>query len=316
MSKPLISVVMSVYNGSQYLREAVDSILNQTRTDFEFIIIDDGSTDGTAAILDAYTDPRIRVIRHQNQGLTKSLNLGIREAQGTYIARQDADDRSFPERLATQAEFLDSHPEIALVGSAVKVISSDGAELATFRHPTDSAEIVTTLRTYNCFWHGSIMFRRDCFVELGGYDERFVTAQDYDMWLRFSERHQLANLQESLYAYRFTADSVTVKRMVSQHRLAVLARRLAEERACGCASTPEDITPYLAAPLSLAEKGQIINNYKPWCRLLLKNDLAGEAATLMAALFKHHPNPLFRLSFAVARQLKTPSILTRFLEHA
>ncbi len=307
---------MSVYNGERYLREAMDSILEQSRPHFELIVVDDGSTDGTAAILDSYTDPRLRVIRHDNQGLTKSLNLAIREARGEYVARQDADDRSLPGRLAIQADFLETHPEIALVGSAVKVISSQGAELATFRHPTAPAEIAATLCSYNCFWHGSIMFRRDRFVELGGYDERFITAQDYDMWLRFSERNQLANLPEPLYAYRFTVESVTVQRMVSQHRLAVLARRLAEERAGGSQGPAQDVAPYLALPLTLAERRQIINNYKPWCRLLLKNGLTGEAATLMAAIFKHHPRPLFRLAFAVARLTNTPSVLTRFLEHA
>ncbi|MBJ6801038.1 glycosyltransferase family 2 protein [Geomonas propionica] len=316
MSKPLISVVMSVYNGERYLGEAVDSVLNQSCTDFEFIVVDDGSTDGTAAILASYSDPRLRIIRHDNLGLTRSLNLAIAQARGEYVARQDADDRSLPERLAIQAEFLDSHPELALVGTAVKVISSAGAELATFRHPTEPAEIAVTLRTYNCFWHGSIMFRRDSFLELGGYDERFVTAQDYDMWLRFSERHQLANLPEPLYAYRFTVESVTVKRMVSQHRLAVLARRWAEERIAGTDTSGRDVTGHLAAPLTPAERLQIISNYKPWCRLLLKNGLSAEAATLMAALFKHHPHPLFRLTFAIARQMNNPSLLTRFLEHA
>ena len=307
---------MSAYNGERYLREAVDSILSQSCTDFELIVVDDGSTDGTSAILTSYSDPRLRVIRHDNQGLTRSLNLAIAQARGEYVARQDADDRSLPERLAIQADFLDAHPDIALVGSAVKVISSAGAELATFRHPTEPAEIAATLRTYNCFWHGSIMFRRDSFLELGGYDERFVTAQDYDMWLRFSERHPLANLPAPLYAYRFTVESVTVKRMVSQHRLAVLARRFAEERSAGAGTKDLEVTPYLAAPLSHTERCQIINNYKPWCRLLLKNDLNGEAATLMAALFNHHPNALFRLAFAVAKHAKSASMLTRFLEHA
>lgn len=316
MRDPLISVVMSVYNGKKYVREAVDSVLDQDCADFEFIIVDDGSTDGTAAILSAYTDPRIRVIRQENRGLTRSLNRGIQEARGAYIARQDADDRSLPQRLATQAAFLLAHDDIALVGSAVEVLSNTGRHLATFRHPTDPSEIQKTLHNYNCFWHGSVMFRRDSFLALGGYDERFVTAQDYDMWLRFSERHRLANLAEPLYGYRFTADSVTVKKMVSQHRLADLARQLSRERAAGAVRNGDAIVGDLAAPLTLAERGQIINNYKPWCRLFLKNDLPGEAATLMTALFKHHPSIMFRMAFAAAKHLNTASILTRFLEHA
>jgi len=309
---------MSVYNGERYLREAIDSILNQTFTDFEFIVIDDGSTDGTADILRTYTDPRVRVISQQNQGLTISLNRGIAEAHGIFIARQDADDRSFPERFAIQVAFLSSNKDIALVGSAVEVISGTGKVLATFRHPGESADISEVITKYNCFWHGSVMFRRESFLALGGYSEAFVTAQDYDMWLRFSERYLLANLRDPLYAYRFSADSITVKRMVSQHRLAVLARQLAETRKAGGSADEllADVASYLVSPLSLSERQDIINNYKPWCRLLLKNYLPHEATSLMTALFRYHPSLLFRVSFAVGKILKSPSLLTRFLDHA
>jgi glycosyltransferase involved in cell wall biosynthesis len=309
---------MSVNNGEKYLREAVDSILAQTLTDFEFIIVDDGSTDGTVDILRTYSDPRIRTVRQENRGLTKSLNRGIGVSRGEFIARQDADDRSFPERLATQLEFLSSHAEIAMVGSAVEVISGNGKGLATFRHPTDPVEIRDALRTYNCFWHGSVMFRRESFLALGGYCEEFTTAQDYDLWLRFSERYQLANLPDPYYAYRFTTDSITVKKMVSQHRLAALARQRAAEREDNLSgeNAPQKIPVGLTAPLTPAEKREIIGNYKPWCRLLLKNGLYDEAGQLMTELFRYHPSTLFRLSFRVGRHLNPQSNLSRFLEHA
>ena len=315
---PVVSVVMSVFNGERFLREAVDSILNQTFTDFEFIIVNDGSTDGTREILESYEDQRVVLIHQENMGLTKSLNRGIERASGTYIARQDADDRSFPERLAAQFAFLSAHKDVVLVGSAVEVVSGSGNTLATFRHPTEPDEIRLTLRKYNCFWHGSVMFRRDGFLALGAYSEQFVTAQDYDLWLRFSEQYRLANLPDPFYAYRFTTDSITVRKMVSQHRLADLARWRADAREKGFSATsdPHKVAAFLSAPLTTHEKKQIISNYKPWCRLLLKNDLLDEATQLMTELFRYHPSLLFRLAFRITRHINPQSNLARFLEHA
>jgi glycosyltransferase involved in cell wall biosynthesis len=309
---------MSTHNGAKYLREAVDSILGQSCADLEFIIIDDGSTDGTADVLGAYSDPRIRVLRQENRGLTRSLNRGIREARGVFIARQDSDDFSLPGRLAKQAEFLSAHPEVALVGTAMNVVAEQGELLATFRQPCDAETIMSSLRKHNCICHGSVMFRRACFEQAGGYREEFSATQDYDLWLRFSELFHLANLDEPLYAYRFTTGSITVKKMVTQHRLAVLARQLAETRANGGNETErlEGVASYLASPLTLAERLDIISNYKPWCRLLLKNDLPHEAASLMTALFRYHPRLWFRAAFTLGKALKSPSILARLLENA
>lgn len=318
MYDPTVSVVMSVHNCEKHIKEAVDSVLSQTFTDFEFIIVNDGSTDGTADILKSYCDPRIILIHQQNIGLTKSLNRAIAGASGTLIARQDADDRSLPHRLATQVAFLAEHPEIALVGSAVEVISGSGMPLATFRNPANPDEIRGVLRSHNCFCHGSVMFRRDSFFSLAGYDEFFVTAQDYDMWIRFSERFALANLAEPCYVYRFSTDSVTVKKMVSQHRMAVLARRFAAEREGTrlTATSPDEAAAYLSSLLTTEEKTQIIENYKPWCLLLLKNGLLDEATQLMTALFRYHPSPIFRLAYGFVRHINPRSNLARLLEHA
>lgn len=317
-SNLLVSVVMGVYNAEPYLREAVDSVLAQSLPDFEFVIVNDGSTDRSREILESYRDERIVLVHQENMGLTKSLNKGIALAKGKYIARQDADDRSYPERLATQSAFLASHPEIALVGSAVEVLSNGGKSLAIFRHPCESAEIKEALKKFSCFWHGSVMFKRDSFLALGGYDENFATAQDYDLWLRFNERYQLANLREPLYAYRFATNCITIRKMVSQHRLAGFARNRAAARAEGITQepTPERVAMLLSAPLTTEERRQIITNYKPWCRLLLKNELFDDARQLMVELFRYHPSLFFRLSFCIGRHLNERSYLSRFLENA
>ncbi len=124
---PKVSVIMSVYNGDKYLREAIESILNQTFTDFEFIIVNDGSTDNSLEIIESYDDERIKTINNKkNIGLTKSLNKALKFAKGKYIARQDADDVSLPNRFEKQVEYLDSHPEVALVGTSVYLIDENG----------------------------------------------------------------------------------------------------------------------------------------------------------------------------------------------
>ncbi|PKN13217.1 MAG: hypothetical protein CVU69_02635 [Deltaproteobacteria bacterium HGW-Deltaproteobacteria-4] len=315
---PLVSVVMSVYNGERYLREAVDSILRQTFTDFEFIIINDGSTDGTREILESYQDERIVLIHQENMGLTKSLNKGIALARGKYIARQDADDFSLPERFATQVSFLDRECDISMVGSAVQVVDKSGEVLTTFKNPTGSSEIKEILKKYNCFWHGSVMFRRECLTSVGCYNERFGTAQDYDLWLRYSEKLNLANLPEPFYAYRVSPEAITFKKIVSQHRLANLARRLARIRSVGGDEIAE-LEIYekeSLKPLSKTEKFEIIGNYKPWCRLLIKSGLLLDAKEMMSEVFRYHPSRIFRFAFSCAKNINSPQLLTRFIEHA
>ena len=171
---PRISIVMSVYNGEKYLREAVNSILNQTFKDFEFIIINDGSTDGTREILESYNDPRIILIHKGNMGLTQSLNKGIALAKGKYIARQDADDISLPERLEKQIEFLERNEKVALLGTAIEIIDEIGNYLQTIKPPTDDSSIRKGIKQNNYFCHGSVIFKRQGFFELGGYREFFL----------------------------------------------------------------------------------------------------------------------------------------------
>jgi glycosyltransferase involved in cell wall biosynthesis len=200
---PRISVLMPVFNGARYLKEAVDSILMQTFPDFEFIIIDDGSTDDTPSILQFIQDPRVIVYRNnENLGLAKSLNLGLQYASSELIARQDADDVSISTRLEKQMLFMDAHPRIGVLGCLTKWIDSQGNTIQDWHQPLENPEIQQTLLRYCCIIHGSTMFRKKAAIECGSYNPDMRTGQDYDLWLRMSESWDFACLSDILYYHR------------------------------------------------------------------------------------------------------------------
>lgn len=220
---PLLSVVMSVYNGERYLEEAISSILKQSFRDFEFIIINDGSTDSTVSILNKYRDPRIKIITQKNMGLVASLNTGIKLAKGKYIARQDADDRSEPERLTRQVEFLKNNPGVVAVGSSMNVM--DSTSKIKHRHSVllHDAEIREEILVRSPFAHGSVIFLRDVAIKSGLYRQSYWPAEDYDLWLRISESGQLANVDEFLYTYREHDEGISAKNNSSQvHRSEII----------------------------------------------------------------------------------------------
>jgi hypothetical protein len=199
---PAVSVVMSVYNGGQFLNQAVESILAQTLPDFEFIIINDGSTDRTGEILERFTDERIVRMNQDHAGLTRALNRGLSAARGDYIARIDADDMAQPERLEKQLAFLQNNPDIILVGSNCHNIDRNGTILSTTNFPGENAHIKWRLLFHNCIPHSSVMFHKEEILKLGGYDNTITCAQDYDLWLRVAEKYSIANLEEPLVSYR------------------------------------------------------------------------------------------------------------------
>jgi glycosyltransferase involved in cell wall biosynthesis len=211
-ASPRVSVVMSVHNGARHLSEALAGIFDQTCTDFEFLVIDDGSADETPQVLAAVNDPRMRVIRQQQMGLTRSLIKAMSLARGEYVARQDADDVSMAGRLEQQAEFLETHPEVALVGSAVIAITEDGNRIAEYPCPTRHCDLVAQLnQARNPLPHTSYMLRRAAVLKVGGYREVFRKAQDYDLLLRTSEHFGLASIAEPLCKLRLVSDSVTAE---------------------------------------------------------------------------------------------------------
>lgn len=221
-TQPTVSVVMAVYNGRRYLRQAVESILNQTFRDFEFIVVDDGSTDETANELYTFTDPRLRILHNrENIGLTCSLNRALKVVQAPYVARMDADDVAQPQRLARQVQYLEEHPEVGLLGSAFELIDQDSVAVGLKMPPTDHDSLCSILLLENPLCHSSVMYRRELVEAVGGYDERYQCAQDYDLWLRFSRVSRVACLTDMLVQFRVGAPgSVTVSQIARQQAAA------------------------------------------------------------------------------------------------
>ena len=203
VTNPKVSVIMSVYNGEKHLQEAVDSILNQTFKNFEFIVINDGSTDSTAEILKSFFDERMIIINQDNRrGLTKSLNRAVSSARGEYVARMDADDVSLPERLGQQVAFLDEHTDVALLGCNFYEIDDSGNIVARKELIPENEEIKWRLLFHNCYGHSTTIFRKECFSAVDGYDESIFYSQDYDLWIRLSQHYNLGNLCEFLHKWR------------------------------------------------------------------------------------------------------------------
>jgi glycosyltransferase involved in cell wall biosynthesis len=224
---PAISVAMSAYNAGPYLGEAIRSILRQSVSDFEFLILDDGSTDNTLSVAESYAamDARIRVISRENRGLVFSLNQLLDEARAPLIARMDADDTCHPERFSRQMAFLASNPDHGLIGCDCTNIGPDGASLERpeLRRPEHFADLQANFETGPLILHNGVIYRRDLVRQVGGYRAAYAHAEDYDLWLRLSQVTKLANLPDNLVAYRIYPDQVSNRHLVEQARNAAIA---------------------------------------------------------------------------------------------
>ncbi|MDD4286888.1 MAG: glycosyltransferase [Candidatus Peribacteraceae bacterium] len=202
---PLVSVVMPAFNVEQYIAEAIESILSQSFSDFELIIVNDGSSDRTLNVIEDYArrDPRI-CYRSNSQNLNAAVaaNIGLTLARGIYIARMDADDIAVPQRLEKQVRFLESHPEVGVVGGAMMLMTEDKRILAKREYRLTNEAIQKRIFKYSPFCHASIMFRKSILDRVGLYDPRYRTAYDYDLFLRIGLVTKFANLPELLYWYR------------------------------------------------------------------------------------------------------------------
>lgn len=209
---PAVTVLMPAYNAGKYLREAIESTLTQSFRDFEFLIIDDGSTDDTLSIIQSYKDARIRVISRPNKGLIDTLNEGLEAARAPLIARHDADDVMLPDRLQTQVRFLLANPEYAVVGSDVSYIDKDGVFVARQAAPDGhSDEEIKRNRFYKCpFLHPSVLFRKDAIIAAGRYPKGALQFEDWLLWIRVMEAHKVCNLAEVLVQMRINPESVTI----------------------------------------------------------------------------------------------------------
>jgi glycosyltransferase involved in cell wall biosynthesis len=234
MKPPDISVVMGVFNNADTLPAALDSILSQEGVDLEFIVVDDGSTDDSAAILDeaARKDPRLKIVHKRNEGLTRALIDGCALATAPWIARQDADDVSLPGRLAALQALVARHPDAVLLASSARCLGPKGEDLRTVRCTTDpdlARKQVLDLRIGPPA-HGSAMFLRAAYLAAGGYRAAFYYAQDSDLWMRLAERGGVAYAGEVLYAFRYAADSISGSRRRIQKIFGRLGRKCREAR--------------------------------------------------------------------------------------
>lgn len=210
-SVPIVSVVMPAYNAEKYIGEAIDSILGQTFTDFEFIIVNDGSTDKTKEIIESYDDPRLVYLENEkNSGIVKTLNKGLDAAQGKYIARMDADDISMPERFAEQVRYLDRHPDIGIVGSWLRIIDGDGVYKYDFKFKTRPDDCYANMLYGTPVAHPAVMLRAEILRNNNlNYDDNFRGIEDYFLWWQCRKYTKITNIAQPLINYRKHNSQIT-----------------------------------------------------------------------------------------------------------
>lgn len=245
---PLVSVLMPVYNTERYLHEAIDSILRQTFTDFEFIIINDGSTDSSQKIINHYAkiDSRIVTVKQKNMGLVKTLNKGIELAKGTYIARIDGDDPAFETRLEKQVKIIEKSKKTVLVGGGFEIIDENGFFLETIHPPTRDKDLRRTMMLRNPFGHASALFRKDAAIKAGLYSGECGPTEDQELWIRLSKIGNLATVSEPVYRYRINMKGISQSN----------SERQANETKKHLGALWAEITPEVLSRDELKEQGQ------------------------------------------------------------
>jgi len=226
---------MAVHNGERFLREAVESVLSQSLSDFEFVIVDDGSTDDTGAILAEYAaaDGRIVVHRQNNAGVAEARNRGLAVASAPLVANVDADDVALPTRLEQQVGFMRRHPDVGVVGGAVAFVDEDGRKFGEWRYPLTDGEIRRAFPSTTPLVQPATMVRKDTVLSAGLYRGLLAPAEDLDLWLRISDRQRLANLPELMISYRVHPNQATVRSCEAGALGALAARVAARARAEG-----------------------------------------------------------------------------------
>jgi glycosyltransferase involved in cell wall biosynthesis len=291
---PLVSVVMSVYNGAAELPATLSSILNQHGCSFELIVVDDGSTDGTAALLDAWSvrDARLKVFHQENTGLTRALMNGCGQATGSFIARHDCGDISFPGRFATQAAILSAAPAVVMVSCGARFIGPQGEIL--FEVVSEGARLQAGLDDLHASrlkgppHHGATMFRRDAYQAAGGYRMPFLVAQDIDLWLRLAELGQCVGQAEVAYVADMAPGSISGRLRAAQVRLCALAVDCAIRRRKGESDQSMldafDSTPFAKRVKGVAVRADRARFYYFVGACLRKNDPASARQYFRRAL--------------------------------
>lgn len=270
---PRVSVIMPVFNGTAYLAAAINSVLAQTLPDWELIVIDDGSSDGSSSIAQAYSDPRVRVLRNpHNLGLPLTRNRGLDEARGSYVAFLDSDDIALPQRLQNQVDFLEANPGIVAVGSAVQPIDAQGMLTAVEWHcPGDAAYCKARLLFGAYFATSSITGHAQVLRE-NRFDPSISLAEDYDLYTRLCEKHVLVNLQQTLIQYRLHKANVTKTRR-KELREALEVINMRQLNALGIQPTAREL---------------LIHRHIEWLDIAPDADLLAEVAAWLLRILRHN----------------------------
>ena len=290
MAEPLVSVVLVVCNVERFLAEAIESVLGQTFLDFEFIIVDFGSTDNSKSIISdfAVKDNRIKFHTIPHCGLAEARNVGCFMARGRYIAIMDADDVCVPDRLRLEINFMEEHPQVGLLGGATDWIDANGRFLRVHSYPTEDQEIRSQLSSLCPFCQPSVLLRSEAFTIVGGYRAAFAPAEDYDLWIRISERFQCANLAQVVLKYRIHPYQVSMRKKTQQTLCLLAAQASADFRRSGSPdplNLVEEITPATLASVGVPESTQQIGlsrEYWWWINHICMAD--EHAAALSAAV--------------------------------
>jgi len=237
MNLPEITVLMPAYNAGKYIAEAIASVLAQSFGNFELLVINDGSTDNTDEVVKTFTDERIRLINQPHMGIAAALNLGLLNAAAALIARFDADDICYPQRLRLQYDYLQAHPDYVLTGSDVNYADQSGGHLYQYTNAGHTHQEISDTITLCCpFIHSSVMFRKNIALQLGGYDAKAHTFEDYHLWIKFIKKGSVCNLRIPLITVRLNPESVTIDEKLRGKRFADLKKEMLFQKG---AITPE-----------------------------------------------------------------------------
>ena len=267
--QPRVSIILPTMNGAKFIDMTIESILNQTLHDFELIIIDDGSTDDTAQVIKQYSDPRIRTVFQENQGVCRATNRGFAMARGKYLSRHDHDDISDPTRFEVQVNFLDAHPEIAFTGSWAQIWSAGTTTGRTHQHPISPGQIAFSLLFNSPFVHTSCLMRKEVFEVTGGYtlDPDRIPPEDYECFSRISRSFSMANIAEPLVIYQELPNSMSSVLRAEQSPIkkkfvSNLCRISSENLAFSCGlKSPDQVTNDFGA-LVHQDDDQLSKNYR------------------------------------------------------
>jgi len=273
MNDPKVTVLMPAYNAEKYIGEAIASVLAQSFTDFELLIVNDGSTDETKNVVRSFSDPRIVLISQDNKGVASALNLGLSLARAPFIARFDADDICFTNRLKVQYDFITTYPEYSVVGSAADYVDADGHFIFTHHPQGHLNEEIQQLKYSVCpFIHSSVFYKKEVVINNGGYNEHAYTYEDHFLWVNILKNEKACNLSQALIKVRLNPESITIDEKWHSRKFRLIKYSTLKNRSITEAEGQElyQVSEKHSSPkikegayYALCSKKFLVNNYQP-----------------------------------------------------